>query len=66
MPSHDERVHMAHWRPWTLTPRLITARCFACDSFFAARTAEAAQSLLEAHKAREHARPDDHLGGVDA
>jgi hypothetical protein len=36
-------------------PACVTSRCYLCDTFFEARTAEAARSLLESHQAREHA-----------
>ncbi len=49
--SHDERVRNPP--PLPAADRWFTSRCFQCDTFFDARTIEAARSMLESHQARE-------------
>ena len=51
MPAHPERIRNPF--PSVEKVQRWTARCFSCDTFFEARTCEAADSLLRSHQARE-------------
>lgn len=82
MPSHPDRVRSGRrildpYARLAAGQAVITTRCYGCDTFFEARTPEAARSMLESHQAREGHLPvfalpmrdwfpDDHLGGTDA
>lgn len=65
MPIRGLRGEKDAFSEYMRPTKFVTTRCYACDTFFEARTVEAARSLLESHQARENHQRDQSLNGVD-